>query len=93
MSLASYDALPLIGLAAMAATKQAGTPGRPEGPAQPFDTNVFFHFKGSYAGREMTVMEMKARQQAWAVRRVERLWLQAWNEAHAPRAKGAGGGT
>jgi hypothetical protein len=83
VSLASYDALPLIGEAAMEAAKQGGTPTEPKGPFQAFDTNVFFHHKGQFHGREMTVMEMKAIQQAWAVRRVERLWLAAWNEAHA----------
>jgi hypothetical protein len=89
VSLASYDALPLIGLAAMAATKEGGTPQKPEGPAQRFDTAVFFHFKGQFQGREMTVMEMKALQTAWAVHRVERLWRQAWDEANTPAA-GAG---
>lgn len=85
VSLASYDALPLIGLAAMAAAKQGGTPQKPEGATQqPFDTVVFFHFKGQFKGREMTVMEMKALQTAWAVHRIERLWRQAWDEAQAP---------
>jgi hypothetical protein len=84
VSLVSYDALPLIGEAAMAATKQAGTPQQPVGPAGPFDTQAFFHFKGRYLDRDMTVMEMKARQSAWAVHRVERLWLAAWAQARAP---------
>jgi len=84
VSLASYDALPLIGQAAMAAAKQGGTPQKPEGPTQqPFDTAAFFHFKGQFQGREMTVMEMKALQTAWAVHRIERLWRQAWDEAQA----------
>jgi hypothetical protein len=82
VSLASYDALPLIGLAAMAAARQGGTPDAPAGRAERFSTEVFFRFKGSYGGRVTTVMEMKARQTAWAVKRIERLWLQAWNEAH-----------
>jgi hypothetical protein len=85
VSLASYDALPLIGEAAMDAAKQGGTPTEPKGPFQAFDTNVFFHHRGTFHGREMTVMEMKAIQQAWAVHRVERLWLAAWNEAHTPQ--------
>jgi hypothetical protein len=85
VSLASYDALPLIGEAAMEAAKQGGTPAEPKGPFQAFDTNVFFHHKGQVRGREMTVMEMKAIQQAWAVRRVERVWLAAWDEAHTPQ--------
>ncbi len=82
VSLASYDALPLIGQAAMAAAKQGGTPDAPTGPAEKFDTATFFRFKGTYAGRPTTVMDMKARQTAWAVKRIERLWLQAWTEAH-----------
>jgi hypothetical protein len=81
VALASYDALPLIGQAAMAAAKQGGTPDAPAGPAGQFDTEAFFRFKGQYGGRETTVMEMKARQTAWAVKRIERLWLQAWKEA------------
>src|SRR3954452_3282218 len=85
VSLASYDALPLIGLAAMAAAKQGGTPQKPEGAIQqPFDTAAFFHFKGKFRGQEMTVMEMKALQTAWAVHRIERLWRQAWDEAQTP---------
>jgi hypothetical protein len=34
-------------------------------------------------GREMTVLEMKAYQQAWAVRRVEKIWRQAWDESRS----------
>ncbi|MDQ3439303.1 MAG: hypothetical protein M3478_03015 [Planctomycetota bacterium] len=84
VSLKSYDALPLIGLAAMHAAKQAGTPEKPEGAAaEKFDTEAFFRFKGSYLGREMTLAEMKAHQQAWAVKRIERLWRKAWDEANA----------
>jgi hypothetical protein len=81
-SLTSYDALPMIGLAAMRAAKQGGTPEKPEGTASDkFDTEVFFRFKGQYMGREMTVTEMKAIQTAWAVRRIERTLRQAWDEA------------
>ena len=47
-----------------------------------FDAEAFFHFKGTYGGREMTLLEMKARQEAWAVKRVQRLWRRAWDEAH-----------
>jgi hypothetical protein len=86
VSLSSYDALPMIGEAAMAAAKQAGTPQNPTGPAGPFDTRVFYHHKGGFRGQQMTVMEMKALQQSWAVHRVEELWLQAWNEAQTPGA-------
>jgi hypothetical protein len=82
VSLSSYDALPLIGVAAMAAAQQGGTPEKPEGAAaQAFDTRAFFRFKGKWRDREVTVMQMKAEQTAWAVKRIERLWLQAWNEA------------
>jgi hypothetical protein len=85
ISLASYDALPLIGAAAMKATGQAGTPDHPAGEISgKFDTDVFYHAKGQYLGREMSVMEMKAYQQAWAVKRVERVLRQAWDEAHSP---------
>ncbi|HEY7119503.1 MAG TPA: hypothetical protein VH475_23125 [Tepidisphaeraceae bacterium] len=84
VSLASYDALPLIGLAAMEAYGQGGTPDHPEGKIGKFDANAFFHFKGKYGEHEMTVMEMKAYQMAWAVKRVERLWRRAWDEAQRP---------
>jgi hypothetical protein len=84
VALRSYDALPLIGVAAQAAAKQAGTPDVPQGPhSDTFDTAVFYRHRGTYLGREMSVMEMKAIQQAWAVRRVQRLWRQAWEEAHS----------
>jgi hypothetical protein len=77
-----YDALPLIGLAAMHGARQGGTPDRPDGPIAPqFDTEAFFRFKGQYQGREMTVLEMKAIQTAWAVRRIEQFYRQAWHEA------------
>jgi hypothetical protein len=83
VALASYDALPMIGEAAMKGAGQGGTPQKPQGPASDrFDTAAFFHSRGTYQGREMSVLEMKARQQAWAVKRTQRLWLQAWNEAH-----------
>lgn len=83
VSMISYDALPMIGQAAMAAAKQGGVPGKPEGPAGAFDTRAFFRSKGMFQGREMTVMEMKAIQTAWAVQRIERVWRQAWDEAAA----------
>ena len=80
-SLAAYDALPLIGLAAMHAAGQGGTPEKPQGAAGKFDTVKFFQFKGSFRGREMTVSEMKAMQQALAVNRTAALWRRAWDEA------------
>ncbi|MGB7157604.1 MAG: hypothetical protein WBD40_06035 [Tepidisphaeraceae bacterium] len=84
VSLASYDALPLIGLAAMNAAGQGGAPEKPQGSTsgKKFDTEAFFRFKGTYLGREMSVAEVKAHQQAWAVKRIERLWRQAWAEAN-----------
>jgi hypothetical protein len=84
VSLASYDALPLIGVAAMAAMRQGGPPENPSGAAgaDKFDTETFYHHRGTFAGREMSVLEMKARQQAWAVKRIERIWRRAWDEAH-----------
>lgn len=88
VSLQSYDALPMIGLAAMAAAKQGGTPDKPQGPASEFNTEVFFRSRGNYLGREMSVMEMKAHQQAWGVKRVQRVWKQAWDEAHAAPSSG-----
>jgi hypothetical protein len=77
--LTSYDALPLIGRAAVAAAKRDG-----DQSTGALDTETFFHFRGQYLGRDMTVLEMKARQQAWAVRRIQHLWRQAWDEAHRP---------
>ena len=88
VALASYDALPLIGVAAMAAMKQGGTPDNPQGAAaaEKFDIEIFFRHRGQFQGREMSVMEMKARQQAWAVKRMERVWRRAWDEAHRDAA-------
>jgi hypothetical protein len=77
---ASYDALPMIGLAAMKAAKQGGTPDDPQGPNEPVDTRAFFNFRGQYMGKDMSVMEMKAHQQAWAIVRIQKLLRQAWDE-------------
>lgn len=74
VSFTSYDALPMIGRAAVAAYGSDTQPGE-------FDAAKFAGFKGAYLGREMTVSEMKAHQLAWAVKRVERVWLEAWKEA------------
>lgn len=84
VSLASYEALPLVGLAAMKAYAQGGTPEKPDGPIGKFDPDAFFRFKGTFQGREMTLLEMKARQMAWGMKRVETLWLRAWNEGQVP---------
>jgi len=83
VSMISYDALPMIGQAALAATKPGGTPAEP----LTVNTRVFFRTKGTFRGREMTVMEMKAIQTAWAVKRIEKTWLAAWEEATAPPSK------
>jgi hypothetical protein len=78
----SYDALPLIGLAAMHAAGQRGTPDDPQGDiAGKFDTEAFMRFRGTFRGQEMTVMEMKAKQTAWAVTRIEKTLRQAWKDA------------
>lgn len=82
VSMASYDALPLIGLAAMQATGQGGTPEHPVGPHHELDVAAFYHYRGTYLGSQMSVMEMKAHQQAWAVQRIERIWRRAWDQAH-----------
>jgi hypothetical protein len=84
VSLTSYDALPLIGVAAMKAYRQGGTPDEPVGKIEPFDAGIFFHVRGQYQGRQMTLMEMKAYQMAWAEKRVERLWRRAWDESQRP---------
>ncbi len=80
-SLDAYDALPLIGLAAMHASGQAGTPEKPTGKAKNIDTVKFFQFRGTVRGKEMSVLEMKAHQTALAVRRAEAILRQAWDEA------------
>jgi hypothetical protein len=76
--LKSYDALPLIGRAAVAAYKPNA-----DGVAGPFDADTFFHFRGKVDEKEMSVLEMKAWQMAWAVKRVERLWRRSWDQAIA----------
>lgn len=64
----SYDCLPLIGKAA--AASNIPDPGNKAGT---IDTTKFFHYPG--------MMEMKARQTAWAVKRIEREWRRAWKDA------------
>ena len=82
VSLASYDALPLIGQAAAAAYGASAIDGGRPKPSE-FDANTFFGFRGTYQGAELSLLELKARQMAWAVRRTEQLWLRAWREATA----------
>jgi len=74
VALTSYDALPLIGKAAAAAYKAE------DGTIGPVKADVFMRTKGQYRGREMSVAEMKAEQTAWAVKRIERVLRQAWDE-------------
>lgn len=82
VSFIAYDALPLIGLAAMKAAGQAGTPDEPQGDlAGEFDTEAFMRFRGTVRGKPMSVMEMKALHTAWAVKRIEKTLRQAWRDA------------
>ena len=75
--LISYDGLPLIGQAARAAYLDK------EGKVGKWNPDAFFAFKGKYQGKEMTMSELKARQMAWAVKRIERVLRSAWDEAKA----------
>ncbi len=78
VALVSYDALPMIGRAGLAAyTDEKGQ------PTDRFNASAFFHFKGVYHAKQMTVLQLKAYQMAWAVKRVERVWRQAWDQATA----------
>lgn len=83
ISATNYKTIPLIGLAAMAATGEGGTPAAPKGKAGPFDTEKFFRFHSNVLGQPTTYLEVKAHQQAWAVIRVAKLIRQAWDEAHS----------
>lgn len=74
VSFASYRCLPLIGHAARATWD-------PTTNKNTFDTARFFQFSGEVDGKPMTVLEMKARQLAWAILRVERMFKQAWEES------------
>ncbi len=76
----SYDSLPLIGEASVAAwDKDAKTDDtRTEGA---IDINRFYNHRGTVHGREMSVLELKAHQQGIAIRRTKAAWLAAWNEA------------
>jgi hypothetical protein len=84
-SLEAYEGLPLIGLAAMHAAGQQGEPGDPQGPATrpAFSTEEFFRYRGKAWGSQMSVMQLKARQQALAVHRIVAAWRRAWDEASA----------
>ena len=77
VAMKSYDALPLIGQAA----QQAACPAAAGEHTDTIDCESFFHYRGEVDGQSMSVMEMKAQQTAWAVKRIERIWRQAWEEA------------
>lgn len=83
VSAESYRNIPLLGLAAMDASGQQGTPDKPTGRSGPIDTTRFFRYSADLNGRHESVMQMKARQQAWAVVRVAETWRRAWIEAKA----------
>lgn len=76
IALQAYDALPMIGQAARGAYLQ------PDGKLKPFDAQAFFSYRSRYEGQDLSVMQLKARQMARAVRWIQHLWLDAWKEAH-----------
>jgi hypothetical protein len=80
VSLSSYEALPMIGEAAVAALKPV-----PGNKPDELDTEIFFRHVGAYHGQQMTVMQMKANQLAWAVKRIERVLKRAWEEANGSK--------
>jgi len=80
VSFSSYEALPMIGDAAVAALKPV-----PGNKPDELDAEIFFRHVGTFHGQKMTVMQMKANQLAWAVKRIERVLKQAWEEANAPK--------
>ena len=82
VSIEGYKQIPLIGLAAMYASGERGTPEHPIGRVLSIDTTKFFRFASDVTGRQETVLQMKARQQAWAVVRVAATFRRAWDEAH-----------
>ena len=75
-SIASYQALPLIG--------KAGAVSYPKTDAGygVWKLEMFYHAKGQFGGREMSIMEIKVDRMATAVKRVARVWRKAWDEAH-----------
>lgn len=79
---ASYGYLPAIGLAAMSASGQKGTPEQPVGPCGPIDTRAFFRFEAPVGDQNMSLLEIKARQQALAVVRTAGLIRRAWDSAY-----------
>lgn len=95
VSMMSYDALPLIGVAAQKAAGQ-GVEGddatRPSGApvrsGDEFDIAIFFRTTGNYNGAQMSLLDIKAQQLGIATLRIESILQQAWNDAHdVPRPK------
>jgi hypothetical protein len=76
----SYDALPLIGEASVAAWDRSiqSNDKKVDGV---IDITRFYNHRGTAFGREMSVLELKAHQQGIAVRRTMATWLAAWKEA------------
>jgi hypothetical protein len=81
-SMRAYDALPLIGEAALAAWKKDAASGNPREQGV-IDTPTFYAFTGTYNGRNASVAEVKAELQALAVIRIEQHWRKAWADATA----------
>jgi hypothetical protein len=78
-SLVAYEAIPLIGRAAQAAYTDES------GQMKGFDANTFNHFKGhinDWADADLTVLQVKAIMMAKGVHWTQRLWLEAWQQAH-----------
>jgi hypothetical protein len=77
----SYEALPMIGRAAVVAygAEAGGVPRRP----RDFDAHAFYGHREPLRGQDVTLLEMKARQMAWAVKRLEGQLLRAWRDSHA----------
>ena len=89
VSMRSYDYLPLIGVAAQSASAQKVRDGDPSQPVdapgrapEEFDIEAFFAHRAVINGEEVSLLDVKARQLALAVLRIEAMLRQAWREAH-----------
>ena len=67
-------------VAALAAWDKDAAPESPQDDGR-IDLVKFYSHRGQVYGREMSMLELKAFQQAWAVRRTQGIWLKAWKEA------------
>lgn len=76
VAMKSYQFLPLIGEAAKASADLTTDPKKPT-----VDTAKFFAFRAPTQDGELSVLEMKAKQTAWAIVRTENVLRQAWKEA------------